>query len=240
MQWTVMQEGRFQACGETQRRLPPGGYSCSSDNCGKPLFQVRQLESDQLLQVPGSLADEVIEEINRFWTIGERYEQLGFLHRRGYLLYGKQGGGKSSVIQQVVSNTVAAGNVAFYCGHPYHFVNCLTQFRRVEPDRPLVCVFEDIDAIIKDFGDSLLLQWLDGNHQIGNAVNLASTNYPEKLEPRIVSRPRRFDRIVRIDAPCARLREAYLSVKLPEQNGAERQHWVDRTDGFTFAALSEL
>ena len=50
----------------------------------------------------------------------------------------------------------------------------------------------------------------------------------------------RIVRIVRIDAPCARPREAYLSVKLPEQNGAERQHWVDRTDGFTFAALSEL
>jgi len=31
-------------------------------------------------------------------------------------------------------------------------------------------------------------------------LNLATTNYPEQLDRRFVARPRRFDRVVRIDA----------------------------------------
>jgi hypothetical protein len=240
LQWTIGSEGNFQVCGESTARLPAGGYTCDRDNCGRPLFVKRQLESDNLINVAGSLASDILDEVNRFWTLSERFHQLGFLHRRGYLFYGKQGGGKSSLIHQIVTDVVSAGNVAFFCGHPHNFIQCLTQFRKVEPDRPLVCVFEDIESIIEDWGDNLLLQWLDGNHQVDKAVNLASTNYPEKLDRRIIARPRRFDRILRVDSPCSQLREAYLEQKLPHQMTDERQHWVAETDGFTFAALSEL
>ena len=66
------------------------------------------------------------------------------------------------------------------------------------------------------YGDSELLQWLDGNHQVNKSINLASTNYPEKLDRRITSRPRRFDRILRIDNPNARLRAAYFARKLTD------------------------
>lgn len=240
LQWTVGSERSFQGCGQTTPRLPPGGYTCSWDSCGRPLFMQRQLESDNLIDVPDSLAAEIVKEIRRFWTLSDRFHELGFLHRRGYLFYGKQGGGKSSLIHQIVTDVVAAGNVAFFCGHPYNFIECLTQFRKVEPDRPLVCVFEDVESIIEDYGDNLLLQWLDGNQQVDKAVNLASTNYPEKLDRRIIARPRRFDRILRIDSPCSKLREAYLARKLPRQTDEDRRRWVDETDGFTFAALSEL
>jgi SpoVK/Ycf46/Vps4 family AAA+-type ATPase len=204
------------------------------------LFARRRLESDNLVDFPGSLAAQILDEVDRFWILGDRFHRLGFLHRRGYLFYGKQGGGKSSLIHQIVSKIVATGNVAFFCEHPYNLILCLTQFRKVEPARPLVCVFEDIDAIIKDYGDNQLLQWLDGNHQVDKAVNLASTNYPERLDRRIVARPRRFDRILRIESPCSRMREAYLARKLPQQPAQERQRWVAASEGFSFAALSEL
>jgi SpoVK/Ycf46/Vps4 family AAA+-type ATPase len=135
---------------------------------------------------------------------------------------------------------VQGGNVAFFCGVPYYFVRAVEKFRQVEPHRPIVCVFEDIDAIIERYGDSELLQWLDGNHQVNKTVNIATTNYPEKLDPRIVARPRRFDRVLRIESPDARLREAYFARKLPEQPAEERQAWVAASEGLSFAALAEL
>jgi hypothetical protein len=55
-----------------------------------------------------------------------------------------------------------------------------------------------------------------------------------------VSRPRRFDRIHRIESPEARLRAAYFARKLPEQSAAERESWVGLTEGLSFAALAEL
>jgi SpoVK/Ycf46/Vps4 family AAA+-type ATPase len=230
----------FQACGRTMQRLPAGGYTCGQDCSGNPVYHARNLQADDIIDFSDSLAHRVLEEIDRFWHMGDRFRKHGFLHRRGYLFYGKQGCGKSSLVHLIISRIVGAGHLAFFCEHPYTFLSCMTQFREVEPERPIVCVFEDIDAIIKHHGDSELLQWLDGNHQVDKAVNLATTNYPETLDRRIISRPRRFDRILRIDAPDARLRQAYFKKKLPELSPLELDRWVELSDGLPFAALAEL
>ncbi|MBN9519093.1 hypothetical protein J0H58_11335, partial [bacterium] len=103
-----------------------------------------------------------------------------------------------------------------------------------------VCVFEDIDAIIKEYGDAELLQILDGNAQIDKVVNLASTNYPERLDRRIIARPRRFDRLIKIDPPDAALREAFFARKLPALPPADLARWVAASDGLPFAGLTEL
>jgi hypothetical protein len=236
----VQRPGTYQVCGETVCRLPAAAYTCTVDHCYNPIYQARDLQVDELIDFPGSLPSRVLEEISRFWGIGERFARYGFLHRRGYLFYGKQGSGKSSLIHQIVARILAGGHVAFFCQRPDHFICCLERFRQVEPDRPVVCVFEDIDAIIKEWGDSELLQCLDGNIQINKVVNLASTNYPERLDRRIVSRPRRFDRILRIDAPDDQFRDAYFARKMPRQPRDERARWVSLTDGLPFAALAEL
>jgi hypothetical protein len=240
LQFTISAPGQFQICGRTLRQLPAGAYTCLVDNCWNPLYQIRDLQVDELIDFPDSLPSRILHEVDRFWDQGERFARLGFLHRRGYLLYGKQGSGKSSLIHQIIARLLAQGHVAFFCQHPSYFVRCMERFRAVEPERPIVCVFEDIDAIIQNYGDSDLLQWLDGNHQVNKAVNLASTNYPEKLDRRIIARPRRFDRVLRIEAPDARLRSAYFARKLPDLGADDRQHWVRLTEGLPFAALAEL
>ena len=239
-QWAITGHGTYQPCGRTVHALPAGAYNCWLDNCGNTNFGARILHVDDLIDFPESLSGRILREIGHFWTLGERFRQFGYLHRRGYLFYGKQGGGKSSLIHQIISQIIANGHIAFFCDHPGVFVRCLENFRVVEPDRPIVCVFEDIDAIIENYGDSQLLQWLDGNHQVDKAVNIASTNYPEKLDRRIIARPRRFDRILRIDSPEEQLRAAYFTKKLPDLSASERAKWMKLTEGLPFAALAEL
>ena len=78
------------------------------------------------------------------------------------------------------------------------------------------------------------LQVLDGNNQVDKVVNLATTNYPEELDKRIVARPRRFDRILRIDEPDTRVRDAFFARKVPDLAAAERARWVALTDGLPF------
>ena len=76
---------------------------------------------------------------------------------------------------------------------------------------------------------------------IDSVTAIATTNYPERLDRRIVSRPRRFDRIIKIESPTARIREAYLSRKLPELvKRSELPRWVELTEGLSFAAMAEL
>ncbi len=239
LQWMVRGD-TFSVCGRTVKRLPAGAYTCAVDGCGTALFNARNLQVDDLVDFPGSLPAKVLVEIEKFWRMGDNFKRHGFLHRRGYLFYGKQGCGKSSLIHQIIARALAGGNVAFFCDQPYSFIQCMEQFRSVEADRPMICIFEDIDAVIEQYGDSHLLQWLDGNHQVDRAINLATTNYPEALDRRIIARPRRFDRILKIGTPDAKLRDAYFVRKLPELSSEERGRWVDLSEGLPFAALAEL
>ncbi len=239
-QWMVEPGGSYQMCGRTVPRLPAGAYTCTVDCYGNQHLVAKRLNVDDLIDFPDSLPSCVLREIGEFWKLGDKFRRYGFLHRRGYLFYGKQGGGKSSLVHQITSQIVTGGHVAFFCENPYPFIQCLETFRKVEPARPMVCVFEDVDAIIEQYGDSLLLQWLDGNHQVDKAVNLASTNYPAKLDRRIIARPRRFDRIHRIDAPEPRLRAAYFARKMPDQPAGERARWAQLSEGLPFAALAEM
>jgi hypothetical protein len=238
-QWMLAGPGTFQVCGRTVTELPAGAYRCWLDCNGKPVYHAHDLQVDELIDFPGSLANRILAEIDCFWQRGPQFARYGFLHRRGFLLYGKQGCGKSSLIHQIIARVVTSGHVAFFCQNPYQFIHCMERFREVEPERPMVCVFEDVDAIIETYGDSELLQWLDGNHQVNKAVNLASTNYPKKLDKRIIARPRRFDRVLRIEAPDEQVRRAFFARKMPELNEAEVRAW-SAAEGLPFAALAEL
>ncbi|MFM9963589.1 MAG: AAA family ATPase [Planctomycetaceae bacterium] len=239
-QWSVLPSGGFQICGRTLPRLPEGAYDCEADMDGQMRFNPRNLKVDELIDCSASLAARLLQEIEQFWTLGERFHKHGFLHRRGYLLHGRQGSGKSSVVHQVICRTVAAGGVAFFCEHPTSFVACMQQFRSVEPQRPMLCIFEDIDSMTHGYGVTALLQWLDGNHQVDRVVNIATTNYPEKLERRLIARPRRFDRVLCINCPDRELRDAYFARKLPHLPVKERRRWVELSEDLSFASMSEL
>src|SRR5262249_13872425 len=143
MQWMVRDGGMYQVCGRTTPVLPAGAYTCTRDCYGNPVCLAKNLQVDDLIDFAGSLSTRVLQEIGNFWEQGERFRKHGFLHRRGYLFYGKQGSGKSSLIHLIVARIVAAEHLAFFCEDPANFIHSLSVFRQVEPRRPMVCVFED-------------------------------------------------------------------------------------------------
>src|SRR5438067_12036545 len=116
LQWRTCGNS-YMVCGRTQPRLPPGGYTCSIDYQGQATFTPRRLLADDLIDVAGSLAAKVLDEIGRFWQLGDRFHKHGFLHRRGYLFYGKQGCGKSSLVHLIVSRFIESGHLAFFCDY---------------------------------------------------------------------------------------------------------------------------
>ena len=84
-----------------------------------------------------------------------------------------------------------------------------------------------------------MLSCLDGENQVDCVLNIATTNYPEKLDKRIINRPRRFDRVVKIGFPDANIREQYFSLKLKIDKNEVKQ-WVKLTNNFSFAAMTDL
>lgn len=256
VQWAIVGSKMYKAISSTHPRLPAGVYTVTLDrNDDTPVFIKRDVKVDALLRFKDSLADLILNEINMFWGKGKKFKEIGFLHRRGYLLYGPQGTGKSSIVNQIMTDIVGrkqivgyktgekgrepieVGGVVLICENPRFFNIGLATLRKAEPNRNLVCIFEDIDAIIRKYGEDELLSILDGSNMVDRVLNIATTNYPEMLDKRIVSRPRRFDRVIKIMQPSRSVREEYLRLKLPK--GHEVRHWLDKTDGLSFAGITE-
>jgi len=237
-QWGTVGARIFKAFSVTHEKLPPGCYGVTVDrHDDRPIFVGRYIKIDKIMRFKGELADKFLNEIDDFWKKEDSFKKHGFLHRRGYMLYGAQGVGKSSIVWQVMKDVVDRGGIVLICDNPDFFTQGLKNLRQVEPKRPIVCVFEDIDAIIKKYGDTELLSILDGDSQIDRVINIATTNYPELLDRRIINRPRRFDRIYKILPPSEKVRVAFLKAKLPKTENLNE--WVKKTKGLSFAALAE-
>lgn len=241
VQWAICGPDVYKPVADTSNILSPGIYNIIATQEHGIIFKKKQLQVDDLLLFPDSLSDKILKEIIHFWASGDAFKHYGFLHRRGYMLWGPAGSGKTCLVHQIMANIVNSGGIVFQCdNHPNTFSSGLQLFRQVEPNRPTVCLFEDIDAIIDSSSEDAILSLLDGENQIDKVLNVATTNYPEKLDKRIVGRPRRFDRVILVDMPSPAVRELYFQKKLKLDKGDELEKWVQITDKFSFAALAEL
>lgn len=238
-QYASMGGGKFTPTSDTIKALPADCYTVGFTPDGQLVMHAQRLVTDNLLRLPDSKSDAVVSEVNRFWELKSKFKKYGFAHKRGFLLWGPPGSGKSSTVAIIIQDMIKAGGIVFLADHPAVLAMALKSFRAVEPDRPLVVVMEDLDTIIYNYGESQVLSILDGEHQVENVVYIATTNYPEKLDGRIINRPSRFDRIVKIGMPNDDARRIYLQSKL-ETTEMEGVDLVKATDGFSIAHIKEL
>jgi SpoVK/Ycf46/Vps4 family AAA+-type ATPase len=134
----------------------------------------------------------------------ERIEKLGFNHKIGILLHGKEGTGKSTIgkyycDQALVNHKAIIFN--FEGTEPHHIIKCwdfITNIRRIQSN-PIVVVFEEIDQLLKREGEGLLKRILDGDSSISNCIFLATTNYIDEIPDAIKYRPSRFKYCLNIE-----------------------------------------
>ena len=133
------------------------------------------------------------------------------------------------------------GGLAIFCEHPGLCAVGLQMLRSVQPDVPLMVVVEDLDAIVSRYGEPMVLALLDGEAQIDNVVFVATTNYPEKLDPRLTNRPSRFDEIHMIGMPSSEARSVYLDARYPKiREAGVLDDWLTATKDMSLAHVKEL
>lgn len=232
----------FMPCQKAVEELPAGQYVIRYSDQRGCYFSKKEVNLDDLIDLPDSATESVLSTIKDFWGREKYFREFGFLWKRGILLWGPQGSGKTSCVQQLAQQVIDLGGISVYCTHPHNDAIGLDLLRRIEPDRPLIVIVEDIDAIVEQHGEPELLALLDGELQIDNVVFIATTNYPERLDKRIVNRPSRFDELIKIGMPSDAARACFLKAKNSRltTNEADLSHWVEASKGFSIAHLKEF
>ena len=238
MQYSVERGSHYRPASQTAPKLPPGLYSINEDNNGL-FFNKQDIDMSELVRFDDSMANTIIDEFSLFWTKKDLYQERGEIHKRGFMLWGPPGGGKTSTVSFIMQDFIKDGNVIFKFGG--NLMGMLQNFRHIEPDRKIMIIMEDIDAYIVDtYAEQAVLDMLDGTIQHSNTIIIATTNYPERLPDRIINRPSRFDRVEYIGTPTKSHRKLYIKTKSRELNTSGINKMANDTEGFTLAHIKEL
>jgi transitional endoplasmic reticulum ATPase len=221
-------------------KLDPGIYDLGVAPDGTIFFVRVERRSDALLRFPDTAITTVVDEIEGFWNREAAFEAHELPYKRGILLHGPPGSGKSCTLRLIGEDVVERGGIVILFTEPKLFVGAYRLFRTVQPDTPMVVMMEDLDGILEKGNESYILNLLDGLELIHKICFLATTNYVEKLSARIGNRPSRFDRKYHIPHPNAPSRRMYLESLMKEGDKVDLDLWVRDTDGFSLAHLKEL
>lgn len=243
VQYTAIDNKIFKPVTKTQKTLPSGMYRIHHGQEGI-YFAKEDFVTDELIKFNDSKSYFIVKEIEKFWTLKEKYSKYGLVHKRGFLLHGPPGGGKTSTIALVTESMINNNGLVFICQNMKSLEIAIKSVREVEKERKILVMLEDVDELLTLGQEHYLLNLLDGASQVDNVVYIATTNYPERLPERLKNRPCRFDYIVEIGYPSKEHRKIYLESKVGNSTftdiNGETYDLSSLTEGFTFAHLRDL
>ncbi len=161
----------------TVQKIKPGMYDMSATPQGI-VFSNVSLRDDDLLKFPGTDQERIVTDITTFWASEDKFREHSLPFKRGIILWGPPGSGKSSTVRLVCQDVIKRGGIVFQFTQPDLFVNGYRVFRQVQPTTPIVVVMEDLDTILTQSNESKILNLLDGAEDAANVIFLATCFEP--------------------------------------------------------------
>ena len=223
-------------------KLPPGVYKMEMVERDWQAHKIN-VNTDELYAFPSDCTSDILSEVSDFWNKQDVYKQFNIAHKRGILLCGAPGCGKTSIIQLLVKQIVTDMNgLVFVASSPSEFTGLAhmlsNTIRQIEKDRPIITIIEDVDQLITALGgDACILDFLDGSTSIENHLVILTSNNTTDLTDAIL-RPSRIDLIYEIPNPTSEVRREYFKRK--EVDPEVLTELTNLTEGFSFAELKEV
>lgn len=188
-----------------------------------------------------SLKTDIYRSIDEFFNeSGEFFTKYQIPYKRGILLYGSPGNGKTTLVKSIAGSISAP--VAYWQITEYTSSYSIKEvFETIAKMSPMVLVIEDIDSMPEEVR-SVFLNTLDGATSKEGIFLIGTTNYPERIDPALINRAGRFDRTYEIKRPNDELRLHYLIKRKLTQFMSEEEveNTARLTEGFSMAQLNEL
>jgi ATP-dependent 26S proteasome regulatory subunit len=194
----------------------------------------------------------LLERVERHTiTFSEHSEELlaaGRSLKRGLLLYGAPGTGKTLTVMYLCGR-MPERTVILTTGRGLGMVGLVSQMARQLA--PSMVVLEDVDLIAEERGQPFtptgpllfeLLNEMDGLRDDCDVIFVLTTNRPDILEPALAARPGRVDLAVELPLPDAdgRRRLLQLYARGLDATSVDWEPFVERTDGVSPAYIKEL
>lgn len=172
-----------------------------------------------------SQMQEVLQRIETFYKSRDLYQKYGIKFKRGVLIYGAPGTGKTTFIKEVL---VKCPNCHFIDN-----IHDMNDVKTMAKEKITIIFLDEIESDLEDgrYGRASFLKKLENIPE--NCLVLATTNKPELLDKAFYNRPGRFEELVFFDYPNYQTRKMYLEKK----NCVEL---IDHTEGLSFAHLNEF
>ena len=191
------------------------------------------------------------EAIEGFFAHKSAFEALGFPWRRGVLLVGPPGTGKTMVCKAAAAALEQCAFLYVRDLAHYNMESAIRDiFERARRMAPCVLAFEDIDGLIGAENRTVFLNEIDGFRPNEGILIIASSNHPGKIDEALLKRPSRFDRVFHLGLPAKPERIEYCRRVLNKSSLAKNIEAGfdteslsvavgEKTDGFTPAYLKE-
>ncbi len=222
--------------------VPMGNYELVQGMMGFEMIPLKVKANEKPI-IDHDLMNCLTTDTEVFFSNREFYKANGLPHKRGLLLFGTPGVGKTVLSKHYLSKMTNVYGVMIDCGKISFGASLIEFLDHVCGTKPKLIVLEDVDGACNGYGGrSAFLNFLDGPKELDNTLVFATTNYPERLDSAILDRPSRFDAIYLLDLPGPDLRKEFLLRWFPDlvQEPERLDALAMATDGFSGAYFREL
>ncbi len=198
-------------------------------------------QSWEELFLPPGMSEEIQMSVESFFKAKKMYRQFGLAYRRGFLFAGPPGCGKTSAVRSIASMKQASCVVYAPKNGAREEDFLEMAFRSAWSMAPAILVLEDLDKFSQNISISSILNLLDGLSSLSGILVIATTNEPERLDPALLLRPSRFDRVWTFPLPNYALRLKFLERKAQGTFSPEAlKDAARRSEGFSMAYVQEI
>jgi len=200
--------------------VKPGIFSIMKNSDGYYLKQTKFVNDSILDEFVNT--KHIEEVVDCFFNNLHLYAEFGIeVPKRGVLLYGPAGSGKTTALNKAVQKYAKDGKTLVLVWHTskyeaYEVQDFIKSFNFVGIDK-MILICEDLGGMENDGvrmrSDSSLLSLLDNQEKTFTLpiMIIATTNYPENFAANLTNRAGRFDDKIKVGYPPPEARKALLS-----------------------------
>jgi len=188
------------------------------------------------------MAEDLKAGVETFFKAREIYKQFDLPYKRGFIFSGPAGCGKTLTAKTILATMRLPSFLLTPSPSRERTMGCINwAFDAAARHAPAILLIEELEKFSDPAYISMVLNLMDGLSAMKGVLAIATTNYPEKIDPALLLRPSRFDRVWNFPLPDLDCRLRLLKKKANGYvNTLVLEEVARQSSGFSMAYVQEI